>query len=529
MISADTNVVRVINSPVRRIRAGVELYDGSTLLRTFKHNDLLKSFTVERVGEESKFFGFGICQKINVKVLDVNRAIELITDYTLKVVFNDAVNPYPLFKISEVHRDENTNQLSITAYDALYQAASHTVEELQLAESYSIEDFARACAAVLGLSLNVTTDGFDTVYPTGANFNGSENIREALDAVAEATQTIYYVNNQSQLVFKRLDMSGEAVASITKSHYITLTSGANRRLATIMHATELGDNVSATMAYTGSTQYVRNNPFWDLREDIGQLVDAAIDRVGGLTINQFDCKWIGNYLLEMGDKISLTTKDDEVVMAYVLDDIVTYTGGLSEVTKWKYTDNSNETAANPANLGDALKKTYARVDKVNNEITLIANETNNNTNNISSLLLNTESISASVQNIEKATTESLGEINESLAELSKSVDATITAEDIQIAVQTELSNGVNAVTTTTGFTFNGDGLTVKKSNSEMSTQITEDGMTVSRDNEVVLTANNVGVDAINLHATTYLIVGNNSRFEDYDDRTGCFYIGEVNG
>ena len=60
----------------------------------------------------------------------------------------------------------------------------------------------------------------------------------------------------------------------------------------------------------------------------------------------------------------------------------------------------------------------------------------------------------------------------------------------------------------------------------MTTQITEDGMTVFRDNTAILIANNVGVDAVNLHATTYLIIGNNSRFEDYgENRTGCFWIG----
>ena len=62
----------------------------------------------------------------------------------------------------------------------------------------------------------------------------------------------------------------------------------------------------------------------------------------------------------------------------------------------------------------------------------------------------------------------------------------------------------------------------------MKTQITEDGMTVYKNNESVLVANNVGVEAVNLHATTYLIIGNNSRFENYNDtRTGCFWIGGV--
>lgn len=84
---------------------------------------------------------------------------------------------------------------------------------------------------------------------------------------------------------------------------------------------------------------------------------------------------------------------------------------------------------------------------------------------------------------------------------------------------------IDSVTTSTGFTFDADGLKVEKSGSEMSTQITEDGMKVYRNDEEMLTANNQGVNAVNLHATTYLIVGYNSRFEDMGNRTGCFWIG----
>jgi hypothetical protein len=59
----------------------------------------------------------------------------------------------------------------------------------------------------------------------------------------------------------------------------------------------------------------------------------------------------------------------------------------------------------------------------------------------------------------------------------------------------------------------------------MQTTITEDGMTVYRDSEAVLIADHEGVKAEDLHATTYLIIGNNSRFEDLGDRTACFWIG----
>ena len=117
-------------------------------------------------------------------------------------------------------------------------------------------------------------------------------------------------------------------------------------------------------------------------------------------------------------------------------------------------------------------------------------------------------------------------MNQNITSLTKRVDATMTSEDIKFEISKELSNGVTTVKTATGFTFNEDGLTIDKSDSEMTTQITEDGMVITKNNETVLTAKNKGVQAKNLYSTTYLIVGN-SRFESYrGNRTGCFYVFE---
>lgn len=108
-----------------------------------------------------------------------------------------------------------------------------------------------------------------------------------------------------------------------------------------------------------------------------------------------------------------------------------------------------------------------------------------------------------------------------------------TAGSLSIIVQ-ELQNGVTSVTTTTGYTFNADGLTIYKSGEDIKNLINNVGMYVSRitgeTEEHILTADSEGVDAINLTARQYLIVGENSRFEDYNDgtgskRTACFYIG----
>lgn len=60
MIAINDSVINAITTPVRKIEARVELFDSSTLVNIFKHNGELISFTVDRVGEDSKFFGFGV-------------------------------------------------------------------------------------------------------------------------------------------------------------------------------------------------------------------------------------------------------------------------------------------------------------------------------------------------------------------------------------------------------------------------------------------------------------------------------------
>ena len=507
-------------SPARSIAGKVELYNGSTLLNTFKHTDALSSFTVSRAGDK-KFFGFGVCQEIEVKLVDRERAINIEKEQNLKVSFvvnNSMVSPTPRFYVSEVTRDETTNELTVKGYDIIHKTKSHTISELDLETPYTIGDVVSKIVGLLGVSFSydtITRDAFNTEYPAGANFDGAETLREVLDAIAEATQTIYFVNNSNALTFKHLKKDADPVLTIRKADYFELKSKENRTLAEICSATELGDNVITATGNAGETQYVRDNPFWELRDDIPTLLDNAIAVIGGITLNQFTCKWRGNYLVEPGDKIAMVTKDDNTVISYLLDEKYTYNGGFSADTTWEFGNNDNESTDNPVTLGDKLKQTFAKVDKANKQIELVVSEVEGYTDKISKIEMTTETITASVSRID-----------DNVSELINEVNTKMTAEDVSISIQTALNEGVEKVTTTTGFTFNEEGLHITKSNSEMTTSITEDGMTVYRYGDEVLTADNLGVKAEDLRATTFLIIGKNSRFEDYSgNRTGCFWIG----
>lgn len=523
-----------LNSPKQTIKARVEFYKGSTLEKICNCSDTLSELTVEKTGE-GKFFGFGICQKLRTVVFDINRDLNITPEHTVEASFgvgDNFVYPFPNFYISEVERDEASNTLTITAYDALYRATNHTVSELRLTGRYSLKTFIAACSALLQIPMIIDesiSDSFDLVFEGGANFDGTENIRRALNAAAEATQTIYYMDNNWDVVFKRLDKNSEPVLTVQKNQYLELSNEGECVLSNIVHTTELDDSVSSLVGEAtenGVTQFIRDNPFWDLRNDIGTLLDNAQSVVGGTSIHQFECEWIGNYLLEIGDKIAFVAEDNSEIVSYVLDDTILFDGTLSQTTRWIYDDNSAETSDNPTSLGEALNKTFARVDKVNKRIDLVVSDVDDNKKTLSQLTVDTEGITAKVETMETITNDSIDSINGTIENLTKSVEAKMTSEQVSLAIKTELDNGVEKVTTSTGYTFDEDGLTVSKSGSEMTTLISEDGMTVYRDNSAVLVANNRGVNAENLHATTYLIVGGRSRFENYEsNRTGCFWIG----
>lgn len=537
MLSVSNNFKTAINAPTRRLSARVELYTGSTLNATYTKEDALKSITVDRVGEESKFFGFIVSHKFNIKLRDVPRTINITTDNHIKVSIGVILSTgaveyvsFPLGYVTEVHRDENTNGLSITAYDLFNLSKTLHVSDLNMTAPYTIKSFVNACSGLLNASSVVIPelDVFDLSYPEGANFEGTETIYEALTAATEATQTICYLNNNNQLVFKRLDKDGAAAKIIAQDNYITLKSRTNKRLQKIASVTELGDNVSKETTQAGSTQYIRDNAFLELREDIADLIDNAVAEIGNITINQFSCVWRGDLSVEVGDKIDLITKDNDKVTSYIINDTLIYDGGLSESTEWNY-EESEETESNPTSLGEFLKQTYARVNKAAKTVEIVASETSANSEAISTLQLNTESISAAVKSMETSTGETLDGINKDINTLTKEIETKLSAEELTILVKSELANSVEKVETTTGFTFDENGMRVSKTGSEMETLIDEDGMSIYRDNDEVLTANNEGVFAYNLHAKTYLIVGESSRFEDYikdgETRTGCFWIG----
>ena len=116
----------------------------------------------------------------------------------------------------------------------------------------------------------------------------------------------------------------------------------------------------------------------------------------------------------------------------------------------------------------------------------------------------------------------------SLQETVQSISSlTQTAQDLTVQIETVRDNGAEKVRTSRGYVFDDTGLHISHSDSDMENLLDHSGMCVRRGGQVLLSADNRGVEAVDVTVGNYLIIGDNSRLEDYGTgRTACFYRGK---
>ena len=122
---------------------------------------------------------------------------------------------------------------------------------------------------------------------------------------------------------------------------------------------------------------------------------------------------------------------------------------------------------------------------------------------------------------------------QAITEIKNTIETDVTATQANIDVINEtLQNGVEKVSTSTGYTFDSEGLHIKKSDEDLESLVNNTGIYVNNDDENMLTANADGVKATNLEAKNFFIL-HPFRLEEtvaMSDSSvkgiGFFYIGD---
>ena len=144
-------------------------------------------------------------------------------------------------------------------------------------------------------------------------------------------------------------------------------------------------------------------------------------------------------------------------------------------------------------------------------------------------------------NINNNYQEVLGKLNDcaqksDIETISKSVETIQTDSKYAIEVAEEIKqNGATKVKTSTGYTFDEDGLTIEKTNAKTRSKLNEAGLEIKdatgSSEESLLFAGydektgETIVKSKNMTVEKYLVVGKHTRFEDYKDSNGTQWTG----
>lgn len=403
--------------------------------------------------------------------------------------------------VKERKYDDDTSSLNLECYDLMLQSMIPYDISLDYTDEtapVTVKDLLDAICVRLGWTVGYTTFTNSDVVIDGEKFDSTYTFRDVLDQIAQVAAGVIAFKDDALCVLYPTN-TGEIIDA-SNLRKLTIGEKYGPINSVVLARTPQEDNIflrdEDSVESNGITEVkIENNQIMDShRED---FITAILERVNGLQFWLYELESFGIGYLDLCDMFTLETLDGTQHEALMLNSEMAITQGLSENSVLEAPE-ATETDYSAASETDrVLNKTILKVDKQAQEITALVSKTENVESTV-------DGLSGTVTHL---------------------TEVMIDSDSVDIKISKAVGD-INSITTTTGYTFNQDGLRINKSGEEMENLLDNTGMYVNRGGDNILTANNEGVDAINLRSRQFLIIGDNSRIENYgSNRTACFYIG----
>lgn len=401
---------------------------------------------------------------------------------------------YGTYLIKDSKKDEESNTISLECYDLMLKSMIPYDLSLDYTQGVTVKDFLDAICDRLEWKKGYTTFHNCDVLIDEEKYDISDTFRDVLDDIAEvAGGMIGFVGDALTVIYPT--SNGEVIDEESLKS-LTIGKKYGPINSVVLSRAPQEDNIYRkdpnSIEQYGLTEIrIENNQIIDThRED---FMEGICNALFGLSFEVYELESFGIGYLNFGELFAIKTADGVEHKALMLCDDLQITQGVSETSKLEEPEITETDYSAASETDKTLRKTILRVDKQNNEISALVSKTE--------------------------------KMESGLAEVTKKAELIMDADSVDIKIS-EAINGIDSIETSTGYTFDKDGLNIHKSGEEMHNTLDNNGMYVRKNSEDILVADKDGVNAINLTARKYLIVGNNARFEDYpNNRTACFYIG----
>lgn len=281
-----------------------------------------------------------------------------------------------------------------------------------------------------------------------------------------------------------------------------------------------------------NTLYIRqDNLFIAQQEEIDNIYNAVV----GFKVHNITCENRGDITLDAWDTIKYVTDNGEY---YTLNENeLTYNGVCMSKVKTNIPAGKKNETTNVINA--SVEATIKRVQTIVNEAEASVTTLTEKTTKIESKTLDNE---IAINNNYQDIINQLGDYAKE-AEIISIRESVSLAQDeaalaIEIAKQVQ-TDGVDQITTKTGYTFNEDGLNIERNGAKVKSKLNEAGIDIKdatgSTNESLLFAGydeDTGetiVRSKNMTVQKYFVIGKYSRMEDFVadgvEGTGMFWIG----
>lgn len=490
-------------------------YEGNILKSVMKQLDLVLTEPLE-VGTELNY-------KLGVKAEDDD---------------NFEYMDYGQFIVKEIEKQEDTNTYKLTCYDKMLLSMKN-YEDMGITYPITIKNYLGEVCTYLGLTFansNDTFPNYDKQIKKELYLDEDMNslgytFRDVLDEIAQATASTICINDDDEVEVRYITNSGDTI----NEEFIKNTRASFDELYGPINSIVLSRSADSDSVFLQDDESIQENGLHELKisdnqimndNDRSDYLEDILEQLDGLTFNTNDFESIGITYLELCDRYNVSLRGN-TYSCVMFNDEIEVNNGLNETI---YTDMPQETKTDYTKADKTDRKinqTYIIADKQQGEIEALVSKTNNldtaEKNNYQDIItrLGNYALDSKVDEIETSVRQ-IQTDTYSRTEVNQILKGTFYDEDN--------NQVVSEIVKTTSGTFDENGMLYEKTNAKTSTRINEIGVKVQDtiSNDELLFAgydeniNQTIVRADNMTTRNFLVVGQYSRFQDYQDGTGVF-------
>jgi len=295
--------------------------------------------------------------------------------------------------------------------------------------------------AEVGLELDSTIFPNSTFSTEAPNVGENEyTYRNIIQWIAELSGTNAIMTKDGKLKFAEYKRSG--AWDIGPEDYYKLVAEPQFGPITAVQMTRdaLGDIVTFPVIDNGDIVYniIDNMVAYNQREDIIEDIHAIVE---GIAYTPYTLTWDGTYHLELGDLLRITDNNSNQFYTYYTNSVITYNGAVSEELFMRAYTPETSAIKTPGAIAKKGTFTEARVNKLDNQITLLASEVGDLGQNYSQLVLNIGAITATVQEVESELGTLQSQITQNATDVQIAFDQNTEMKQYYNFNSTELSIG----------------------------------------------------------------------------------------